>query len=133
MKVLQPGHWARPRGYVNGIAARGTLVALAGQVGWLSDHSWPSDDVGDQVLQALKNIRELLAEAGGTPQHIVRLNLYVRDRADYFAHGKQVGTAFREILGDHRPPVTAVEVQNLMVDEAKVEIEALAVIPDRTQ
>jgi enamine deaminase RidA (YjgF/YER057c/UK114 family) len=129
MKVLQPASWARPRGYVNGIAASGTLVSLAGQVGWLPDHTWASSDVGDQVLQALKNIRELLAEAGGDPGHIVRLNLYMTDRDDYFAHGKAVGQAFREVLGDHRPPVTAVEVKSLMIDEAKVEIEALAVIP----
>jgi len=130
MDILQPEEWARPRGYVSGIKARGSLVALAGQVGWNENQVFETDVIAEQVQAALKRVVRLLKEAGGGPEHIVRLNLFMTDRDAYFAEGKAIGAAFRAALGDHYPPVTAVEVRRLMADKAKVEIEALAVIPD---
>ena len=129
MEILQPQGWAKPRGYVSGIKARGYFVALAGQVGWNENQVFETDVIAEQVRAALKRIVRLLNEAGGGPEHIVRLNMYMIDRDAYFAEGKAIGAAFRAELGDHSPPITAVEVSKLMVDEAKVEIEALAVIP----
>ncbi|MDP2621864.1 MAG: RidA family protein [Hyphomicrobiales bacterium] len=129
MEILQPQGWAKPRGYVSGIKARGYIVALAGQVGWNENQVFETDVIAEQVRAALKRIVRLLNEAGGGPEHIVRLNMYMIDRDAYFAEGKAIGAAFRAELGDHSPPITAVEVSKLMVDEAKVEIEALAVIP----
>lgn len=130
MKILQPEEWVRPRGYVSGIKTRGSLVALAGQVGWNDSQVFETDVIAEQVGTALKRIVRLLKEAGGGPEHIVRLNIFMTDRDAYFAEGKAIGAAFRAELGGHFPPITAVEVRKLMIDEAKVEIEALAVIPD---
>lgn len=130
MKILQPQEWARPRGYVSGIKAKGSIVALAGQVGWNDNQIFETDVISEQVSAALKRIVRLLKEAGGGPEHIVRLNMFMTDRNAYFAQGKAIGAAFRAALGDHYPPITAVEVSRLMVNEAKVEIEALAVVPD---
>jgi len=130
MEILQPEEWAKPRGYVSGIKARGSIVALAGQVGWNENQVFETGVIAEQVAAALKRVVRLLKEAGGGPEHIVRLDLFMTDRDAYFAEGKAIGAAFRAALGDHYPPITAVEVGRLMVDEAKVEIEALAVIPD---
>ncbi|MDP2620764.1 MAG: RidA family protein [Hyphomicrobiales bacterium] len=130
MEILQPEEWAKPRGYVSGIKANGSIVALAGQVGWNENQVFETGMIAEQVAAALKRVARLLKEAGGGPEHIVRLDLFMTDRDAYFAEGKAIGAAFRAALGDHYPPITAVEVGRLMVDEAKVEIEALAVIPD---
>jgi len=130
VEILQPQGWAKPRGYVSGIKARGSIVALAGQVGWNENEVFETDVIAEQVRAALKRIVRLLKEAGGGPEHIVRLNLYMIDRNAYFAERKAVGAVFRAVMGDHFPPITAVEVSKLMVDDAKVEIEALAVIPN---
>ena len=130
VEILQTQEWARPRGYVSGIKAKGSIVALAGQVGWNENEVFETEVIAEQVRAALKRVVRLLKEAGGGPEHLVRLNLFMTDRDAYFAEAKAVGAAFRAELGDHFPPVTAVEVSKLMVDEAKVEIEALAVIPD---
>ena len=130
MEILQPEEWAKPRGYVSGIKANGSIVALAGQVGWNENQVFETGMIAEQVAAALKRVVRLLKEAGGGPEHIVRLDLFMTDRDAYFAEGKAIGAAFRAALGDHYPPITAVEVGRLMVDEAKVEIEALAVIPD---
>lgn len=130
MEILQPQEWAKPRGYVSGIKARGSVVALAGQVGWNDNQVFETDVISEQVAAALKRIVRLVKEAGGGPEHIVRLNMFMTDRDTYFAQGKAIGAAFRTALGGHFPPITAVEVSRLMVDEAKVEIEALAVVPD---
>ena len=130
MRVLQPPGWAKPRGYSNGIAARGTLVFVGGQIGWDEQHRFPSADFSAQVRQALKNVVAVLAEAGAKPEHIVRMNWYVTDKREYLAAYKPMGVAYREIIGSHYPAMTAFEVAKLIEDEARVEIEVTAVIPD---
>lgn len=129
-RMLQPPGWARPRGYSNGVAARGTLVFVSGQIGWDDQHHFPSADFSEQVRQALKNIVAILAEAGAKPEHIVRMNWYVTDRREYVGAFRSTGAVYRQIIGRHYPAMTAFEVAALIEDEAKVEIEATAVIPD---
>jgi enamine deaminase RidA (YjgF/YER057c/UK114 family) len=133
-KTLQPAHWPRPRGYANGIAAQGTHVAIAGQIGWNAQCQFASDDLIGQVRQALANVVEVLAEAGGAPEHIVRMTWYLVDRREYLARAREIGAAYREVMvasggGVHYPAMTAVQVVALMEDRAKVEIECTAVIP----
>ena len=130
MQVLQPPPWPRPKGYANGVAARGRTVFIAGMIGWDAEGRFPSDDFGDQTRQALKNIVEVLQEAGGRPEHIVRMTWYVTDKREYLAAGAEVGQAFRELIGSYGIAMTAVEVKALIEDRAKVEIEATAVLPD---
>lgn len=130
MKILQPSGWPQPRGYANGIAARGTIVAVAGQVGWDANGQFQTDDFAGQTRQALANVVAVLAEAGAKPEHIVRMTWYVTSKAEYLAAGKAVGAAYREIIGRHYPAMTAVEVSALMEDRAKVEIEVTAIVPD---
>lgn len=132
--VLQPADWAKPRGYANGIAARGTVVAVAGQVGWNASCEFETDDFVGQVRQALANVRAVLAEAGGGPEHIIRMNWYLTDRDEYLAAGKALGAAYKEYMTDadgvvHYPAMMAVQVVALMEERAKVEIEATAVVP----
>lgn len=129
MKILQPPGWAPPRGYANGVAAQGTWVAIAGQVGWNAAQQFESDDFVAQARQALVNVVAVLAEAGGRPEHLVRLTWYVLDRAEYLAHGRALGAAYREVIGRHFPAMTAVQVAALIEPRAKVEIEATAVVP----
>jgi enamine deaminase RidA (YjgF/YER057c/UK114 family) len=129
MKILQPPGWAAPRGYSNGIAAHGTVVAIAGQVGWNGQCVFESDDFATQARQALANIVAVLAEAGGRPEHIVRMTWYVTDKREYVAAYPAIGVAYRELIGRHFPAMTAVQVVALIEDRAKVEIEATAVIP----
>ncbi|GIL04334.1 MAG: hypothetical protein AMXMBFR72_29150 [Betaproteobacteria bacterium] len=130
MKVLQPPGWAQPKGYANGIAARGTLVFVGGQVGWNGAQQFESDDFVAQAAQALRNVVAVLAEAGGRPEHIARMTWYVLDKREYLASYRALGAVYREIIGRHYPAMTAVEVSALMEDRARVEIEATAVIPD---
>ncbi|MEW5880758.1 MAG: RidA family protein [Pseudomonadota bacterium] len=130
MKILQPPGWAQPRGYSNGIAARGTLVFIGGQVGWNAAQQFESDDFVAQAAQALRNVVAVLAEAGGRPEHIARMTWYVRDRREYLASYRALGAAYRDIIGRHYPAMSAVEVSALMEDRARVEIEATAVIPE---
>ncbi|MCU0950039.1 MAG: RidA family protein [Burkholderiaceae bacterium] len=130
MKILQPPGWATPRGYSNGIAARGTLVVIGGQIGWNAQQQFESDAFAEQARQALHNIVEILAEAGARPEHIVRMTWYVVDRAEYVASYAALGSAYRAVIGRHYPAMTAVEVSALIEPRAKVEIEATAVIPD---
>ena len=130
MKILQPPGWAQPRGYSNGVAASGRHVFVAGQVGWDDQCRFQTDDFAGQVRQALKNVVAVLAEAGARPEHIVRMTWYVTSKAEYLASGKVVGAAYREIIGRHFPPMTAVEVSALIEDRAKVEIEVTAVVPE---
>jgi enamine deaminase RidA (YjgF/YER057c/UK114 family) len=136
MKILHPSGWPRPRGYSNGVAARGTVVAVAGQVGWNNEGRFETDDLVAQVRQALANVRFVLAEAGAGPQHVVRMTWYVVDRAEYLARAAEIGAAYRaamEVDGSVPwPAMTAVQVAALMEDRAKVEIEATAVLPDHT-
>ena len=129
MQVLLPPGWPRPKGYSNGVAATGRMVFLAGMIGWDADGRFPSDDFGDQARQALRNIVAVLKESGGKPEHIVRMTWYVTDKREYLAVGKEVGAAFRDIIGSYNAAMTAVEVKALIEDRAKVEIEATAVIP----
>jgi enamine deaminase RidA (YjgF/YER057c/UK114 family) len=128
-KVLQPAHWAPPRGYVNGVAAHGTQVFVAGQIGWNADGRFETDDLVEQTRQALLNVRAVLGEAGATPEHIVRMTWYLVDRAEYLARAKEIGAAFRDTIGSYSIAMTAVQVAALIEQRAKVEIEVTAVIP----
>lgn len=129
MRTLEPPGWAAPRGYANGIAARGTLVFVGGQVGWNAAQAFESDDFVTQARQALANVVEVLAVAGARPEHVVRLTWYVVDRDEYVDSYRALGKAYREVMGRHFPAMTAVEVARLVEPRARVEIEATAVIP----
>lgn len=131
-QVLQPEGWATPRGYANGVAVAGTgrLVFVAGQIGWNAQCQFESDDFVAQVRQALANIQAVLAEAGAGPQHITRMTWYVLDKKEYLARGREVGQAYRAVLGtDYAIAMSAVQVSALMEDRALVEIEVTAVVP----
>ncbi|MEE2716307.1 MAG: RidA family protein [SAR324 cluster bacterium] len=130
MQTLQPPGWPRPPGYANGIAARGTMVFVAGQIGWTPQGVFESDDFAAQFRQTLQNTLAVLAEAGAGPQHIVRMTWYVTSREEYLAQIKEVGAAYREVIGKHFPAMAVVEVSGLVESRAKVEIETTAVIPD---
>lgn len=129
MQILQPPTWAKPRGFANGIAASGKLVFIAGQVGWTGEAKWEAHDFAGQFKQTLKNIVEVLAQAGGKPEHIVRLTWYVIDKQEYLAALKDVGVAYRAVMGRHFPTMAVVQVSGLVEPEAKLEIEATAVVP----
>jgi enamine deaminase RidA (YjgF/YER057c/UK114 family) len=129
-QFLQPPGWAPPKGYTNGVVARGRQVFLAGQVGWNATGQFTSDRLAEQVRQALNNIVAVLAQAQGRPEHIVRLTWFITSRDEYLAQVKEIGAAYREILGRHFPPMSVVQVSGLIEAAAKVEIEATAVIPD---
>ena len=128
-RTLLPDGWPRPKGYANGIAAKGTTVFLGGQIGWNEKGAFASGFVG-QVRQALENIARLLAEAGASPESLVRLNWFVTDLAAYTGNLKEIGKAYRDVFGTHYPAMTLVHVVGLVEPEALVEIEATAVIPD---
>jgi len=130
VEVLQPAGWAAPKGYANGIAARGRLVFVGGQIGWNAGQQFETTDFVGQARQALANVVAVLAAAGGGPQHLVRMTWYVVDKREYLASARALGAAYREIIGRHFPAMTAVEVTALMEDAARLEIEATAVIPD---
>jgi enamine deaminase RidA (YjgF/YER057c/UK114 family) len=130
MKLLQPPHWPRPRGYSNGVMARGQMVFVAGMIGWDANGQFHSDDMGEQVRQALTNVVDVLTEAGAKPEHIVRMTWYVTDKQKYVAAYPEIGKAFRELIGSFNAAMTAIEVQALIEDRALVEIEVTAVVPD---
>ena len=132
MQILQPPSWARAKGFSNGIAAKGKLVFIAGQIGWTGECKWEARDFASQFKQALKNILAVLKEANGKPEHIVRLTWYVLDKKEYLASLKEVGAAYRELMGRHYPTMAVVQVGGLVEDEAKLEIEATAVVPEGT-
>ena len=127
---LQPPDWAKPKGYANGIAARGRQIFVAGQIGWNAQAKFDSDDFAAQVEQALKNVVAVLEAGGAEPRHIVRLNWYVTDKAEYAAHQREIGEAYRRVIGRHFPAMTLLVVAGLLEPRAKVEIEATAVVPD---
>ncbi len=129
LQVILPPGWPRPRGYANGVAASGRMLFIAGMIGWDAQGVFHSDDFAAQVRQALENVAQVLREAGGKPENIVRMTWYVTDKREYLAAGKEIGQAFREIIGSYNAAMTAVEVKALIEDRAKVEIEATAVIP----
>lgn len=128
-QLLHPRTWKRPPGYANGIAAEGRLVFLAGQVGWNAEQIFESDDFVAQSRQALTNIVALVAEAGGKPKHIARLTWFVLDKREYLSRLRELGEAYRTVMGRHFPTMTLVQVVALVEDKAKVEIEATAVVP----
>ena len=129
MEILQPPGWARAKGFANGIAARGKLVFIAGQIGWDAQQRWRSRDFAGQFRQALENIIAVLKEADGKPEHLVRLTWYVLDKQEYMNSLKAVGEAYRELMGRHYPTMAVVQVSGLVEPEARLEIEATAVIP----
>jgi enamine deaminase RidA (YjgF/YER057c/UK114 family) len=130
MKLLQPPDWPRPKGYANGIAAKGTLVCLSGIVGWNSEEKFVSNDFAGQVRQALQNIVAILKEAHARPEHIARMTWYVLDKQAYISSAKEMGRIYREIIGSHYPAMSVVEVSGLVEANAQVEIEVTAVVPD---
>lgn len=130
LEVLQPPGWPRPRGYANGIAARGKLVFVAGQIGWDEHGRIVSDDLAEQVRQALRNVAAVLAQGGARPEHIARMSWYLTDRDAYLKEARAIGAIYREVMGNHFPAMTAIAVPALIEDAAKVEIEVTAVVPD---
>jgi enamine deaminase RidA (YjgF/YER057c/UK114 family) len=126
--ILQPKNWPPPKGYANGITAEGRQVFIAGQIGWNEHAKLVSDDFVAQVEQALKNIVQVLAEAGGEPRHLVRMTWYLTSKSEYSARQKEIGQAYRRVIGRHFPAMTAVVVAGLLEEGARVEIEATAVI-----
>jgi enamine deaminase RidA (YjgF/YER057c/UK114 family) len=129
MKILHPPGWKSARGYANGIAARGTLVFIGGQIGWNAAQQFESDDFVAQAKTALANVVAILAEARGRPEHIVRMTWYVVDKREYLAAQSALGVAYRDVMGRHFPAMTAIVDTGLIDERAKVEIEATAFIP----
>lgn len=130
MRVLQPPSWPRPRGYANGVAARGESVFVAGMIGWDSDGVFRAADLAGQVRQALRNVVAVLAEAGAAPSHIVRMTWYLTDIEAYTRDHREIGAAYRDVIGDFDIAMTAIEVRRLVEPRALVEIEVTAVVPD---
>ena len=130
MKFLQPPDWPRAKGYSNGIATRGEMVFMAGIIGWNAQEAFETDDFAGQARQIFANIAVLLNEAGAKPEHLVRLTWYIKDRAEYLAAGKALGAAYREFFGNHYPVMAVIVIDGLIETNAKLEIQATAVIPD---
>jgi enamine deaminase RidA (YjgF/YER057c/UK114 family) len=130
IKKLQPPGWAEPKGYANGILARGALLFVGGQIGWNAQQQFESDDFIAQTRQALLNIAAVLKAGGAGPEHMVRMTWYVVDRVEYVARLKELGVVYREVMGKNFPAMTCVEVAALVEDRAQVEIEVTAVVPD---
>ena len=130
MKVLQPPNWPRPKGYSNGISAKGRMIFTAGVVGWDEHESFPSYRLHEQFAQALRNTVAILAEDGAGPEHVVRMTCYVIDRAEYLGERDEIGAAWREIMGSNYPAMALVEVKGLVESAAKIEIETTAVVEE---
>ena len=131
-QILQPPGWARARGFSNGIAAKGKLVFIAGQIGWTPQGEWQDRSFAGQFRQALRNILEILKEAKGRPEHIVRLTWYVLDKDEYLQSLKELGAHYRELMGKHYPTMAVLQVAGLVEAGARLEIEATAVVPEET-
>ncbi len=129
-EALHPASWRRASGYSNGVMARGRMIFTGGLVGWDADQVFRTDDFAGQVRQVLENIVAVLAEGGAEPRHLVRLTWYVTDKAQYLGALREVGAAYREVIGRHYPAMALVQVVALVEDRAKVEIEATAVVPE---
>jgi enamine deaminase RidA (YjgF/YER057c/UK114 family) len=129
-EILQPEGWVKPVGYANGIAARGRQIYVGGQIGWNAQCQFETDDFAGQVRQTLENIVAILAEAGAGPQHITSMTWYFVDKAEYLANLKGIGKAYREVIGRNFPAMAAMQVAALVEDRARIEIQAIAVIPD---
>jgi enamine deaminase RidA (YjgF/YER057c/UK114 family) len=130
MEFLQPEEWVRPKGYSNGVAAKGRMVFVSGMIGWDAQERIVTRDFAGQVRQALTNIVRVLGEAKATPEHIVRMNWYVVDKQEYLAAVKEIGAVYREMMGRHYPAMTVVQVAALLENDARVEIEVTAVVPE---
>lgn len=129
-EVLLPPGWPRPKGYSNGVAARGRQVYIAGMVGWDAEGRFHSDDFAEQAQRALQNIVDVLKVAGGKPEHIVRMTWYVRDMDEYLKARPALREIYREVMGDHYPAMALVAVTRLVEPDARLEIETTAVVPD---
>jgi enamine deaminase RidA (YjgF/YER057c/UK114 family) len=129
-RILQPEGWAKPAGYVNGVSAHGRTIFVAGQIGWNKESKFDSDDLVDQIRQALTNIAAVLECDGAKPHHITSMTWYFRDKREYLARLSEIGEVYRAIIGKHYPAMTAVEVSGLIEDRAKIEIQATAVTED---
>ncbi|MDB5660579.1 MAG: RidA family protein [Cypionkella sp.] len=129
-EVLHPKNWKAARGYSNGMAASGRMVFTGGLIGWNADQEFETDDFVGQVEAALRGIVEVLACAGGKPEHLVRLTWYVTDKQEYLSNLKGLGEVYKAVIGRHYPAMALVQVVALVEDRAKVEIEATAVIPE---
>jgi enamine deaminase RidA (YjgF/YER057c/UK114 family) len=127
--ILQPAGWVKPKGYANGVAAQGRFVFVGGQIGWNGQSEFETDDFVGQVRQALQNVVDVLAEAGAKPEHVTSLTWYLTDKKEYLGNLAGVGKAYREIMGRNFPAMAVVEVTALVEDRAKVEIQAMAVVP----
>ena len=130
MKILQPPSWRRPRGYSNGISARGRMIFTAGVVGWDEHETFPEYTLHGQFARALRNTLQILAEDGAGPHHVVRMTCYVTDRHEYLASRDEIGAAWREIMGANYPAMALVEVKGLVESASKVEIVTTAVVED---
>jgi enamine deaminase RidA (YjgF/YER057c/UK114 family) len=130
MQILQPPGWPRPGGYANGVATEGRLVFVAGQIGWDASQTIVSDDLVDQLSQTLENTLAVLREAGAGPEHVARMTWYVTDKREYLARARELGEAYRALMGRHFPAMAVVEVSALVEDRAKLEIETTAVVPN---
>jgi enamine deaminase RidA (YjgF/YER057c/UK114 family) len=129
MKILQPAGWAKPKGFSNGIEATGRQVFVAGQIGWTGEGKWEARDFAGQFRQTLQNTLAVLAEAGAGPEHVARMTWYITDKQEYLGALKEIGAAWRELMGRNYPAMAVVQVVALMEDAAKVEIETTAVVP----
>ena len=130
MQKIQPPDWAEPKGYANGILARGTLLFVGGQIGWNANQNFESDDFVAQTRQALLNVAAVLKAGGAQPAHMARMTWYVVDKGEYLASLKALGNVYREVMGTNFPAMTCVEVSGLIEARARVEIEVTAVLPD---
>lgn len=130
MKILQPPGWPRPKGYANGISARGRMIFTAGVVGWNEEERFAASDLVGQFRQVLLNTLAILNEDGAGPEHVVRMTWYVTDRGDYIARAREIGAVWRELMGKNFPVMAVVEVAGLVEPEARIEIETIAVVPE---
>jgi len=130
IEILQPDGWAKPIGYANGMAARGKQLFIAGQIGWNGQCVFESDDLVAQIGQTLRNIVAVAAAGGAWPEHIVSMTWFLLDRKEYSARLKEIGGVYRDVIGRRFPAMTAIQVAGLIEDRAKVEIQAIAVVPD---
>jgi enamine deaminase RidA (YjgF/YER057c/UK114 family) len=130
MEILQPANWVRPKGYSNGIVATGRMVFVSGMIGWDAQEKIVSRELAEQVRQALSNVVAVLAEADAKPEHITRLTWYLIDKKEYLGQADKIGSIYREIIGRHFPAMTVVQVSSLLEDDARVEIEVTAVVPE---
>jgi enamine deaminase RidA (YjgF/YER057c/UK114 family) len=128
-RTFQPPAWKHPSGYSNAVAARGTQIFIAGQIGWNEREELISHDFAEQTAQALRNVVAVLDAAGASPEHLVRMIWYVTDTREYKQCAKQIGESYRQIIGAVYPAMTLVQVAALLEDGAKVEIEATAIVP----